>query len=64
MSDALATAAPLCGANSGASEDRPTLVRLTADCLTLAADSGADLTHMIDELKESRDLVGQVIPLS
>ena len=64
MSDDLATATPLFWANSGAAKDRPTLVRLTPDSLTLAAVPGADLEHVIAELKDGGDVAGQVIPLS
>jgi hypothetical protein len=64
MSDDLTTATPLLWANSRAAEDRPTLVRLTPDSLTLAAVPGADLEHVIADLENGGDVAGQVIPLA
>lgn len=64
MSDDLATTTSLFWANSGAAKDRPTLVRLTPDALTLAAVPSADLEDVIAALKEGGDVAGHVIPLS
>jgi hypothetical protein len=40
------------------------LVRLTTDSLTLALVPGGDLEHVIAELEDGGDVVGQVIPLA
>ena len=58
-----APATLLLWANSKAAADRPTLVRLTPDSLTLAAVPGADLEHVIADLEDGEDVAGQVIPL-
>jgi len=64
MSDDLATVTPLIWANPGAAKDRPNLIRLTPDSLTLATVASTDLEHVIAALKEGGDVAGQVIPLS
>src|SRR5262249_15503956 len=64
MSDHLATATPLIWADPGAAKDRPTLVRLTPDSLTLATIPSADLDCVIAALKDGGDVAGQVIPLT
>src|SRR5215475_3292603 len=43
MSDDLATVTPLIWANPGAAKDRPNLIRLTPDSLTLATVASTDL---------------------
>ena len=64
MTDDLATPTPLLWADPGAAKDRPTLVRLTPDSLTLASVPGADLECVIAGLKDGGDVAGHVIPLS
>src|SRR5262245_59477698 len=64
MSDHLATSTPLIWANRGAAKDRPPLVQLTPDALTLAAVPRADVECVIAALREGGDVAGQVIPLA
>src|SRR5262249_33397331 len=64
MSGHLATATPPIWANPGAAKDRPNLIWLTPDALTLANVPSTDLEHVIAALKEGGDVAGQVIPLS
>src|SRR5262249_48730749 len=64
MSHDLATGTPLIRASPGAAKDRPNLIRLTPDSLTLATVASTDLEHVIAALKEGGDVAGQVIPLS
>lgn len=64
MSNDLATTPTFVWINPGAGSDKPTLVRLASDTLTLAVIPPADLEHAIEALKEGGDVVGHVIPLS
>src|SRR4051794_4561494 len=64
MSTDLAPATPLIWANPGAAKDRPTLVRLTLDSLTLATVPSADLEQVSAALRNGGDLPGKVIPLA
>jgi hypothetical protein len=63
MSNDLTTAPTLLWVNAGAGKDRPSLVRLTPDALTLAAVPGADLEQVTAALETGGDVAGQVIPL-
>jgi hypothetical protein len=64
MSEDLATVAPPIWADPDAAKDRPTLVRLTPDYLTLAAVPSADLECVIAAVKEGGEVAGEVIALA
>jgi hypothetical protein len=64
MSDEVRAPAPLIWTNPRAAKDRPTLVRLTPETLTLAKIPSAELDHVVETVKRGGDLPGEVIPLS
>jgi hypothetical protein len=64
MSKPLDFASPLIWTNPRAAKDRPTLVRLTADSLTLAKIPSGDLEDVVAGLKRGEEAAGELIPLS
>lgn len=64
MADELSTDTPFIWVNPGAQSDRPTLIRLTPESLTLSNVPGADLEGVAEELRDGGEVAGHVIPLA